>query len=112
MKAIEVPVRQPAKVIEIDANLESLQNEVGGLIELYFPYDDCIDIAIVCNEEGRLIPLAENCDVNGEIIYGDFLIVNPGCFIEGCGTVIFESDLALLSEAKNIIDKVIKRREI
>lgn len=76
MKAIKVPVGQPAKVIEIDANLESLQNEVGGLIELYFPYDDFIDIAIVRNEEGRLIPLAENRDVNGEIIYGDFLIVN------------------------------------
>lgn len=39
-------------------------------------------------------------------------VFKNGCFIEECGTVIFEGDLALLSEAKNIIDKVIKRREI
>lgn len=40
------------KMIEIENTLESMQKIVGGYIEEYMPFDD--DVAIVCNEEGKL----------------------------------------------------------
>lgn len=76
MKAVKVPVGKSAYVVDLDTSLESLQKEVGGYIELFFPYDDFANIAIVCNEEGKLISLPQNRVVNGALIYGDFLIVN------------------------------------
>ena len=40
------------KVIEIEDTLEAMQETVGGYIEEYMPFDD--EIAIVCNEEGKM----------------------------------------------------------
>ena len=45
------PEKYP-KVIEIDDSLESMQAVVGGSIEEYMPFED--EIAIICNEEGKL----------------------------------------------------------
>ena len=64
---------------EIDNTLESLQKEVGGLIQATYPYDDLI--AIVCNDEGKINGLELNRAVyDGErnmldIIAGTFLVV-------------------------------------
>ena len=38
--------------------LESLQKEVGGLIEAFYPYEDAV--CIICNEEGKLLGLPLN----------------------------------------------------
>ncbi|MCC8073950.1 MAG: DUF3846 domain-containing protein [Clostridiales bacterium] len=46
------------KVIEIEDNLEAMQELVGGYIEEYMPFDD--NIAIVCNEEGKMSGLPLN----------------------------------------------------
>ena len=43
---------------EIDPGLESMQHEVGGWIEA-MGLDE--DACIICNEEGRLRGLEENC---------------------------------------------------
>lgn len=40
------------KQIEIEDTLEAMQETVGGYIEEYMPFDD--EIAIVCNEEGKM----------------------------------------------------------
>ena len=40
------------KLIEIEDTLEAMQETVGGYIEEYMPFDD--EIAIVCNEEGKM----------------------------------------------------------
>ena len=39
-------------MIEIEDSLEAMQELVGGCIEEYMPFDD--EVAIVCNEEGKL----------------------------------------------------------
>lgn len=45
------PGKYPKK-IDIEDSLEAMQEVVGGDIEEYMPFDD--DVAIVCNEEGKM----------------------------------------------------------
>ena len=67
-----------AEMREIEHTLESMQSQVGGMIEEYMPFDD--DAAIVCNEEGKMMGLPLNRAVKDEdgrvmdIICGDFFI--------------------------------------
>lgn len=61
------PMKGPY-VKEIDPDLHSLQAEVGGDIGATYPYSD--PVALVCNDEGKLIGLDLNRglrDENGEI---------------------------------------------
>ena len=51
------PLQNPI-VEEIDGGLESMQQKVGGYIELLMPWED--EVAIVCNEEGKLLDLPAN----------------------------------------------------
>lgn len=46
------------KLIDIDDSLEAMREVVGGDIEEYMPFDD--DIALVCNEEGKIRGLPLN----------------------------------------------------
>jgi hypothetical protein len=63
---------------EIDSGLAPLQSEVGGSIEAVYPYDD--PVAIICNEEGKLMGLPKNralADDEGhiyDILCGTFLV--------------------------------------
>lgn len=71
------PGRTP-KIIEIEDTLEAKQAIVGGYIEQSMPFDD--DVAIICNEEGKLDGLHLNraiYDNDGtmiDIIAGTFFI--------------------------------------
>ena len=72
-----------AQVIEIDGSLESMQQFVGGYIEAVYPFDD--PVAIVCNEEGKLMGLEPNRAVRDpdtneitDIICGPFFICGLG----------------------------------
>lgn len=59
MKILVVePLREPY-VKEIDGSLESMQKIVGGLIQAIYPFDDS-EIALVCNEEGKISGLPFN----------------------------------------------------
>lgn len=75
------PMKEPY-VKEIDPNLHSLQAEVGGDIGATYPYSD--PVALVCNDEGKLIGLDLNRglrDEDGEIydiVAGTFLVVGLG----------------------------------
>ena len=51
------PGEKPA-LTEIDGALESMQKIVGGYIQILYPFDD--PIALVCNEEGKLLGLPLN----------------------------------------------------
>ena len=82
---ITVLVVEPRKepyVKEIDPGLHSLQAEVGGDIGAAYPFRD--PVALVCNDEGKLIGLDLNRglrDENGElydIMAGTFLVVGLG----------------------------------
>ena len=63
---------------EIDSSLESLQATVGGLIQAIYPFED--QVALVCNEEGKINGLTLNRAVYGDegqmldIIAGTFFI--------------------------------------
>ena len=51
------PGERPA-LAEISGTLESMQKMVGGYIQVLYPFDD--PIALVCNEEGKLLGLPLN----------------------------------------------------
>ena len=69
-------------VQEIDGSLESMQRIVGGDIEAVYQFDDLV--AIVCNEEGKLLSLPMNralTDESGvpyDIVCGTFFVVGIG----------------------------------
>ena len=67
------------EVITIAHTLEDMQLTVGGSIQAVYPYED--PVAIVCNEEGKLLGMEPNraiCDSDTgeivEIICGTFFI--------------------------------------
>ena len=79
IKVILVQEGKLAKSVSIENKLEAMQELVGGQIEEYMPFVD--DIAIICNEEGKMcgLPLnraiyAEDTNEMIEIIAGDFFI--------------------------------------
>ena len=75
------PMKKPT-IQEIDGSLESMQRIVGGDIEAVYPFDD--PVAIVCNEEGKLLSLPMNralTDESGvpyDIVCGTFFVVGIG----------------------------------
>lgn len=69
IKVLLVEPNNYPKVIEIEDTLEAKQQIVGGYIEMVMPYED--DVAIICNEEGKIsgLPLNRSIkDENGEIV--------------------------------------------
>ena len=66
------------RMVEIEDSLDAMQELVGGPIEEYMPFED--DVAIVCNEEGKMMRLPWNRGIKDEdgqlmdIIAGDFFI--------------------------------------
>ena len=71
------PERRP-EVREIDGSLKSMQEVVGGLIQALYPFDE--PLALVCNDEGKLMNLPANRglrDKNGriyDIVVGTFFL--------------------------------------
>ena len=53
IKVLLIEPYKYSKVIEIGDDLDDMQATVGGPIEEYMPFDD--DVAIVCNEEGKIL---------------------------------------------------------
>ncbi len=51
------PERRP-ELREINGSLEAMQEIVGGLIQAVYPFDE--PVALVCNEEGKLMNLPAN----------------------------------------------------
>ena len=76
IKILKVEPDKAPQVIEIPNKLEEMQKIVGGYIEV-FPLAD--DVAIVCNEEGKINGLKPNRPIyyDGkivDIIVGTFFI--------------------------------------
>lgn len=74
------PGRQP-RVVEIANDLKSLQDAVGGYIEVVYPFED--PVCLIVNEEGKILGLPRNrpIHVNGkrvDILCGTFLVVGAG----------------------------------
>lgn len=79
MKVLRIKPMCRPEVIEIDGSLESLQKEVGGLIQATYPWDD--KVALICNDEGKLMGLEFNRPLYNadaqmyDYVVGTFLIV-------------------------------------
>ena len=79
MTILKVAPYKPPEVIEIDGSVESMQEVVGGLIEILYPFEE--SVALVCNDEGKLLNLPANrilLDPASEdirdIIFGTFFL--------------------------------------
>ncbi len=79
------PERRPESR-EINGSLEEMQDIVGGLIQPIYPFEDA-SIALVCNDEGKLLNLPANRGLRDEtgqiydIIFGTFFLCGapPDC---------------------------------
>ena len=102
MKVIIVKPFTNPFVKEIKGDLESMQSVVGGYIQAIYPFDD--EVALVCNEEGKINGLMPNRYLlnrnNGicDYICGDFFLCYAPCDSEN-----FES------MPDNLIDKYIAK---
>jgi len=82
IKVLVVPPSEKPYVKEIPHTLSALQEEVGGDIEVIYPFAD--PVGLICNESGKLLHLPLNRalrDDSGEIydiIAGTFLVVGLG----------------------------------
>ena len=78
MTVVLVEPNKEARIVKIDNTLKAMQKTVGGYIEAVYPYDD--NVAIVCNEEGKIAGLPLNRalkDADGkvyDIIAGTFFV--------------------------------------
>ena len=90
LKVILCKPGETAEVVEIEDELESMQDLVGGLIEPYDPFYSETDpryenVILVCNEEGKLMQLPLNraiVDEDGrvmDVIRGPFFL----CYAPG-----------------------------
>ena len=82
LTVLEIVPGQYPKQVEIDPDLKSLQQAVGGNIGASYPFSD--PAAIVYNDEGKLMGLPLNRalrDESGEaydVVAGTFLVVGLG----------------------------------
>ena len=76
-----LPGKEPERM-ELNGSLESMQEFVGGTIQAVYPFSD--PVAIVCNDEGKLMGLERNRalrDDDGnvyDILCGPFFICGLG----------------------------------
>ena len=79
MKILIVEPGKHPRTAHIDGSLKSMQETVGGYIQAIYPFED-EELALICNEEGKLEGLPLNRALRDEdghvydIIAGTFLI--------------------------------------
>lgn len=73
---MRVLYKRPADIgfrqLNIDNDLHELQKLVGGYIETLTVATDC---CVICNEEGRILGMPENCNFCGVDFVGPILLV-------------------------------------
>ena len=78
MKILVVKPLMPPVVKEIEDTLDAMQKEVDGYIEALYPFEE--NVALICNEEGKLHGLPLNRALRDEdgkiydIIAGTFFL--------------------------------------
>ena len=58
MKILKIEPGKPPEPTEIDGSLASMQALVGGTIQAIYPFSE--PVAIICNDEGKLLGLPPN----------------------------------------------------
>ena len=64
MKILLVEPGKVPRPAEIDDTLEDMQKTVGGLIQAVYPFEE--PVALICNEEGKLLGLPLNRSLRDE----------------------------------------------
>ena len=79
MKVLIVEPEKAPRAMEIDGSLKSMQKLVGGTIQAIYPFKE--EIALVCNDDGKLLGLPLNRALRDsatgaiyEIIAGTFFL--------------------------------------
>ena len=78
MRVVLVEPGKCARFVEIEEDLHTMQELVGGTIQAVYPFDD--PVALVCNDEGKLLGLPWNrtlTDDHGvpyDIVCGTFFV--------------------------------------
>lgn len=79
MKVLVIEPNQKPYAKEVSGTLKSLQGFVGGLVQAIYPFEE-ENIALLCNEEGKLLGLPLNRALRNEsgkiydVISGTFLL--------------------------------------
>ena len=58
MRILQIEPHRPPYPLEIDGTLAEMKKLVGGTIQAVYPFTD--DIALICNDEGKLLGLPLN----------------------------------------------------
>ena len=78
MRILVVEPEHRPEVKEIADYLEAMQEVVGGLIQSVYPFDE--PVALICNDEGKLMDLPANRGLRGkngqiyDVIFGTFFL--------------------------------------
>lgn len=76
MKVLMIEPGKKPRTAEIDGSLEGMQKVVGGYIQAIYPFED--PVALICNEEGKLLELPFNRALRDED--GDIYDIVAGTF--------------------------------
>ena len=76
MKVLVIESDKQPVVKEIGNTLKDMQRMVGGYIQAYYPWMD--EVAIICNDEGKIMGLPLNRSIFGE--HGELVDIIAGTF--------------------------------
>lgn len=95
------------KIVKIEDALKAMQCIIGGDIEVYRPFDD--DVAIVCNEEGKVKGFPLNRAIYSD--RGELVDIIAGAFFVCYVPVDSEGFLSLPKELAEKYEKYFKKPE-
>lgn len=95
------------KIVKIEDALKAMQCIVGGDIEVYRPFDD--DVAIVCNEEGKVKGLPLNRAIYSD--RGEIVDIIAGAFFVCYAPIDSEKFLSLPKELAEKYEEYFKEPE-
>ena len=81
MKILKLEPNETPVIMEIEGSLASMQSVVGGRIQAVFPFPE--EVALICNEEGKLMGLPYNRTLRNEETDEAYDIICGTCFL--CG---------------------------
>ena len=104
MRIVKVEPGKPVEICEIDGSLESMQEVVGGYIEVLHPWKS--RICLVCNEEGKIRRLKPNRRIfyDGgvkDIIFGTFF------FCRAAGEELISLTEGEAEYVKDVVDRTV-----
>ncbi len=102
MTVLLIEPGQEPRLAEIDGSLEGMQQVVGGYIQAIYPFED--PVALICNEEGKLLRLPLNRALRDED--GDIYDIIAGPFFV-CGAPLGSESFTSLEE--ELLEKYCQR---